>query len=285
MLAPPLQQAGKFLLDELEIGQRLGHPGPATASPLLGSPFGLALRLQRATLIWWSVSLFILGLIYGGVAQEAGQLYEDVDAIQKYLARLGEAQAANQYLALTLSISALIAVAYALQSALRQRSEETALRVEPLLATPVSRGRFAASHLAMALGGSLVLLFAIGLGTGTTRAISAGDAAELPRLIGASLAYAPALWVFAGAAFALYGLIPRATGAVWGALGGFAFIGMFGPLLQLPDWVYQLSPLEHVPRMPVAGFTPAPLIVLTAIAAGFVAAGLVGFRRRDIAAA
>ena len=37
------------------------------------------------------------------------------------------------------------------------------------------------------------------------------------------------------------------------------------PLLQLPDWVYDLSPLEHVPRLPVADFTVVPLIALTAV--------------------
>ncbi|MGH9246613.1 MAG: ABC transporter permease [Acidimicrobiales bacterium] len=260
------------------------RPGPAAASRLLGRPFGLALRLQRASLLSWSVALFLLGLLYGGVAQEAGTLYEDIDALDDYLARIGAAEAADQYLALTLFVSALIAVGYSIQSALRPRTEESAQRAEPILATSVSRGSWVGSHLVMALGGSAVLLLLLGGGMGISRAIGADDLGELPRLIGAALAYAPALWVFVGLAAALFGYLPRAVGVAWGALGALAFVGFLGPLVQLPDWVYNLSPLEHIPRLPVADLTVRPLVVLSAIAAGLVALGLAGLRRRDAGA-
>jgi ABC-2 type transport system permease protein len=258
------------------------RPGPAKAPRSLRSPFGLALRLQRATLSWWGVSFFLLGLLYGGIAQEAASLYEDIDALQDYLVRIGAADPADQYLALTASVSALMAAGYVIQSVLRARSEEAALRAEPMLATPVGRHRWLGSHLVMALGGSVVLLLAFGLGTGIARAISTGDAGELPRLIGAGVAYAPALWVFGGLAAALFGFVPRAAAAAWGVLAVIAFIGFLGPILQLPDWSYDLSPLEHVPTLPVAGFSVAPELILAAIAAALVGLGLVAFRRRDL---
>jgi ABC-2 type transport system permease protein len=257
--------------------------GPATASRLLGSPLGLAVRLQRATLGWWSLVLFVLGLVYGGVAREAGQ--QDIDALDDYLARVGQAAAVDQYVALTLFISSLVAIGYAIQAATRLRKEETEFRADTVLATPVSRLRWARSHYAMALAGSVVLLAALGLGAGVARSLSERDAGELPRLVGAALAYAPALWIFVGLVAALYGLAPRATGAAWGALAAVVLAGWLGPLLQLPDWVYELSPAEHVPRLPVADFSVAPLAILTLVAAGLLAVGLAGFRRRDLGAA
>ena len=257
------------------------HPGPATASPWLGTSLGLALRLQRASLISWSIPLFLLGLVYGGIAQEAGQFYEDVD-LSEYLSRLGAAEAADQYLALTLFISVLIAAGFSIQAVLRLRTEEASLRVEPLLATPLSRARWIGGHLAMALGGSFVLLLMIGLGMGIARALSADDLGEVPRLIAAALAYTPALWVFSGMAAALFGLVPRAVGVTWGVLGVLAFMGLIGPLLQLPNWLYELSPVEQVPRMPVADFSVVPVLALAGIAAAFMVAGLLAFRRRDI---
>jgi ABC-2 type transport system permease protein len=42
-----------------------------------------------------------------------------------------------------------------------------------------------------------------------------------------------------------------------------------------------LSPFQHVPHMPVEDFAAGPILALTAIAAALVAAGMVGFRRRD----
>ena len=261
------------------------RPGRPTASPLLGSPLGLAFRLQRVSLLAWSLSLFLLGLVYGSIADEAASLYEDISALDDYLARIGAADPADQYLAITLSISALIAVGYAVQSTLRARGEEAGKRAEPVLAASVSRWRWAGSHLVMALGGSVVLMFAYGLGVGVSRAISAEDLGELPRLIGAALAYTPALWVFAGFAVALFGLLPRAVGAAWALLGFVAFVGFLGPLLQLPEWVYDISPVERVPDLPVADFAAGPLLALTLIAAALVGVGLLGFWRRDLAEA
>jgi polyether ionophore transport system permease protein len=269
---------------DLGAGLIAERSGPATASRLLGGPVGLAVRLQRVTLISWSVPLFALGLVYGGIAKEAAELYQDIDTLDDYLARIGAADVTDQYLAWTLFIAALIASGYAVQSALRVRGEESSQRAEVLLATPVSRWRFVGSHLVMAMGGSVVLLLAYGLGAGIASAIGAGDAGEFPRLVGGALAYAPALWVFAAAATALFGLAPRAVGIAWGAFGALVFVGFVGPPLQLPDWVFNLSPVEHVPRMPVADFTLVPLAVLTLVAVVLLAAGLIGFRRRDIVA-
>jgi ABC-2 type transport system permease protein len=261
------------------------RPGPASASPRLAGPFGLALRLQRASLGWWTACLFLLGLLYGSFAERAGDLYRDVSALDDYLARIGAADPADQYLALTLFVSALIAAGFAVQSVLRLRGEELATRADTVLATPVSRARWVASHLVPALGGSVALLAAYGFGAGTSRAISTGDATQLPRLLGAALAYVPALWVFAGLATALFGLVPRAVGAAWAAVAAFAFVGFIGPVLHLPGWVHDLSPVEHVPRLPVADASVLPLVVLTLVAAGLVALGVVGAERRQIGAA
>jgi ABC-2 type transport system permease protein len=261
------------------------RPGPATAPSSLRSSVGLAWRLQRVTLAWWAASLFLLGLVYGGVAEQAGKLYENVSSISKYLARIGASDAPDQYLALALFISALVAAGFAIQSTLRLRSEEVADRAEPLLATPVSRDGFVTSHLLMAMVGSVVLMLACGLGMGISHAVSINDAGEIPRLMGAGLVYAPGLWVFAAFAVALFGLVPRATAAAWIALGVLAFIGFLGPLLKLPDWMFDLSPIEHVPRLPVADFSLGPVLLLTLVAAALTAAGIVGFRHREVGTA
>jgi ABC-2 type transport system permease protein len=78
------------------IASRRGAP---TAARGLGSPFGLALRLQRTSLLAWSVCLFLVGVLYGGIAKEAGRLYEDIDALQDYLTRMGAADPVAQFLA------------------------------------------------------------------------------------------------------------------------------------------------------------------------------------------
>jgi ABC-2 type transport system permease protein len=112
--------------------------------------------------------------------------------------------------------------------------------------------------------------------------VSAGDGGPVPRLVGAALVYAPATWVFAGLAALLFGLLPRAIGWTWLGLAVVAFLVILGPLLHLPGWVYDVSPFEHAPQLPAGALSPAPLLVLTAIAAAMLAAGAAGLRRRDM---
>jgi hypothetical protein len=89
-------------------------------------------------------------------------------------------------------------------------------------------------------------------------------------------------WVLAGLTVALFGLLPRLTGAVWAALGLFVFFGQVGQLMRLPQPVLDLSPFTHIPAVPGASVTATPLLWLLALAGALTAAGLTGLRRRDI---
>jgi ABC-2 type transport system permease protein len=69
---------------------------------------------------------------------------------------------------------------------------------------------------------------------------------------------------------------------VWAALVTCLLIGQLGPVLQLDQWVLDLSPFTHVPQLPGAELTWTPLLWLTALALALTVAGLAGFRRRDV---
>jgi ABC-2 type transport system permease protein len=57
---------------------------------------------------------------------------------------------------------------------------------------------------------------------------------------------------------------------------------MFGPALDWPAWLTDVSPLAWVPAVPVESWAVAPAAALTAVAAGLLVAGFGGFRRRDV---
>jgi ABC-2 type transport system permease protein len=78
------------------------------------------------------------------------------------------------------------------------------------------------------------------------------------------------------------GIAPRAAMAGWVALVAFLLLGEFGPLFKLDQWVMDLSPFAHTPRLPGGPFSAVPLLWLGLSAAALIAAGLVGLRRRDI---
>jgi polyether ionophore transport system permease protein len=257
------------------------RPGSPTASAGLVRPVGLALRLQRGSLVGWAVGLFLSGAAYGTIGKDVEDFVGDNENLRDIIARAG-GSITDSFFATTLSILALVGTGFAIQSTMRLHSEETSGRAEPVLATAVSRTRWVASHLTLALVGSAVMLTAAGLGTGLTYAISISDLGEVPRLLGSALVYLPAMWVLIGVTMLLFGLVPRAILAAWAALAVCLVVGFLGQLLSLPEWVRDLSPFEHVPLLPAAEVDVAPLLLLTAVAAALMGGGVAAFRQRDV---
>jgi len=257
------------------------RPGRPSASRGLGHPLGLALRLQRGSLIGWSVGLLFTGVAYGSIANSVDNFVRDNKALAEVLAPAG-GSLTDSYLATSFGILALVGTGFAVQSTLRLRSEEMSLRAEPLLATPLSRRRWAMSHLAVAVGGSVIILVIAGLAVAVSYGLGGGDLSLLPSLVGAAVAYAPAMWLLVGLTITLIGLAPRAVAATWAVLAVCLVIGLLGKVLKLPGWLMTLSPFQHVPQLPAADLSILPLMVLTAIAAVLTWAGLSGLRKRDI---
>jgi hypothetical protein len=59
-------------------------------------------------------------------------------------------------------------------------------------------------------------------------------------------------------------------------------IGVFGPPLQWPAWMMDISPFTQIPKLPGGTVSAEPLIWLTAVALTISTAGLAGLRRRDL---
>ena len=88
--------------------------------------------------------------------------------------------------------------------------------------------------------------------------------------------------LLAAVAVLLVGWAPRASGAAWALVAISFVIGYLGGLLELPDWVLDLSPFTHVASVPAESMTTAPVVVLLGLTAVVLAAGWLGFSRRDI---
>ncbi|GAA1342564.1 ABC transporter permease [Saccharothrix algeriensis] len=286
LLCAALVGAASVLVARRDLGGGLlpARLGPARAAGSLGSAFGLAWRLQRGVLLGWALGLFVLGGVYGAVARGVEQMLEGNPALAGIIERMGGSGAVvDVYLASVLGVVGLFGAIYAVQATLRLRSEEAGSRAEPVLATPVRRASWVAGHLVLATAGVVVVLAAAGLGAGLVHGARVGDVGgQVGRLVGAALVHAPAVWVVAGLALALFGLLPRLTAVSWAFPVLFLVLGQLGPLLRLDRWVVDLSPFTHVPKAPGAEVSATPLVWLTATAAALMAAGVLGFRRRDV---
>lgn len=267
-----------------DVGAGLLPSRPGPASSALGSPLGLAWRLHRGLLAGWVGGFVVLGVVLGYLAEGVGDLVGDNQQLKDVFARMGGAAGLiDSYLAGMLNLFGILGGAYAIQAMLRARNEEVSGRAEPVLGTAVGRLRWVGSHLVFSSLGPAVALAASGVAMGLTHGLNVRDVGgELPRLLGGALVQLPAVWVLSGVTVLLFGLLPRLTAVAWGALTICLLVGFVGTTLQLDQWMLDVSPFTHLPRLPGAEVTATPLVWLVAVAVVVGVAGLAGFRRRDL---
>lgn len=260
------------------------RPGPAHGAAGLRSSVALAWRMHRGALFGWVIAIAVFGAVFGSMANGIADLVSSSEQTRAVFERLGGSRRmVDGFLAALAGIYGLTVAVYATVAALRTRTEEVAHRVEPLLATGVSRGGWLAAHLVFALFGPAVLLAVGGLATGLAHGIAIGDpAGQVPAMLAATLAQLPACWVVVGVVSVLFAVVPRLVTAAWAVLSGCVLITLFGQVLGLDAAVLDVSPFSHIPKLPAAEATAAPLVWLTGIAVLALCVGAVGFRRRDI---
>ncbi|MEV0290179.1 ABC transporter permease [Kribbella sp. NPDC050820] len=277
--------AAMTLIRRRDVGAGLvrPRPGPATASASLRSPLALAWRLHRGSLYGWGAAFLLLGLLVGNIASNVDGFVTSESA-KEMVSKLGGVEGiTDAFLSTEMGMVGLLASAFGIQAALRLRSEETALRAEPLLATGVTRAQWLGSHVLMALFGTAALILVAGLGSGISSGASLGNMGrQVPRMLAAAAVQLPAIWLVTALVVVLFGLAPKLVTGAWVLFGIFLLIGQFGALFDLPQAVMNLSPYGHTPRLPGGHFSVTPVIWLTAIAAALTATGLATFRRRDI---
>jgi ABC-2 type transport system permease protein len=267
---------------DLGAGILAARPGPASASRSLGTVVGLSWRLQRGALLGWVIGVFSMAVLLGSFSESIENMIEENPAIADVFAATAAETLVDSYMAVSLLLLGIGAAGFAVSSALRMRSEESADRLEPLLATAVSRNRWFAGNLLVTLLGTTFLVASGGLGLGISYAATSGRYEEVWAMTWASLVYLPAILLVAAVAVLLFGLLPMLTALAW-VVVGFAFIiGWLGGLLDLPQWVDDLSPFTHTPAVPAESVTAASLLVLSLMTVAAVGLGWVGFRRRDI---
>jgi ABC-2 type transport system permease protein len=259
------------------------RPGPATATPLLRNAFGLAWRLDRGALLLWTVGLCLYGVLIGSVIHGIGDELGGGTA-QDIIQRMGGTGALEQaFVAVAFCMLGMIAAAFAISLTLRLHQEEAGQRAETLLSGALSRSRWLTGHLAIALMGSAVAILMAAVAAGLTYGIAAHDVdGKLCMVLGTAAVQLPAVWLPAAVAVALFGIAPRLSPVSWGVLVGFIALYLIGSLSGFPQWVLDVEPFAHIPRVTGGDFTATPLLWLLVIDLALIALGVAAFRRRDI---
>ena len=259
------------------------RPGAPAASATLSGAFGLAWRLQRATLLAWTIGLWL----YGPADRQCGGQHRrhvgGSSTISDIVSRLGGSQALEDaFITISFSFLAVAAAAMAISSTLRLHQEESILRAKPFwlvlsagsvgpqvissLPSPGRRWRF------------WPRVWSRDSPTGSPAVTSAG----VPAVVAVAALQLPAIWMLCAITVALFGLVPRFTPVAWGVLVAFIALYLLGSLAGLPHWLINLQPFTHAQQTPGQPFDATPVLWLLLIDVVLLAVGLLAFRRRDL---
>ncbi|MGW6729113.1 ABC transporter permease [Nocardia sp. NPDC055029] len=269
---------------DLGAGLLAERPGPAAAGPALSDPVGLAWRLQRGSMLGWTVGFGLYGLLIGGAVNSIGGMLDDSGTLQDVVTALGGSDDLEKsFIAYAITMLAAAAAAYSVSSVLRLHEEENAGRAEAVLAAAVGRVRYAASHLLFAVVGPAVALLVSGIGIGIVWGAVDGDVVgKLGQSLGAVAVQLPAVWVVTAIALLLFGVVPKYASLAWAVLSAMIVIVLLGSLGTFPQWLMDLVPFVHPPKLPGASFDIVPIAWLLAVAIAGTVLGLAAFRRRDL---
>jgi ABC-2 type transport system permease protein len=265
-------------------GMWLERRGAACASPALLSPTGLVWRLQRGALAGWAVGLLGFGLVFGTLSDQISGL--EGAATKWYSTFGGDANLIGAYWASMMQIAGMAVAAYVVTLMLRLHHDEAQGTLEPLLGTAVARTRWLGAYAINAVVGALILMTVFATAMALTGGYVLGDTPSLLRqLTGAAVIQLPAIAVIGAAVVVIVQVAPRwSVGVSWALVVAAIFVGpMFGPSLQLPALLMNLSPFTHVPNAPAVAVTFAPILGLVIACLLLAAAGATRLRHRDLA--
>ena len=226
------------------------------------------------------------GLLATSLSSVVNQAATDTPEVLETLRRAigSEASIEEAFVAVFYGIVGVLAACCAIQVGIRARQEEAHGTAELVLGTPVPRMRWLLEYWIVGTIVIVIVLAAAAL-AGIAGAGSASDPESLiPNVLEAAAAQLPACLVFLGLTLLVFAFLPRATIPVgWTAVGVAAILGTWGPILQFPEWLVDLSPFAHSP-VPSGGETDwsgGIWMLAIGLAAGAVA--VVAMRRRELA--
>ena len=262
-------------------------PAPPGAVLGLHGPVGRAFGDRVPTGLAWGLGLgifaFAMAASTRSLANALGNMSPDTVRIFRTVLpnyNLGTAGGFLQFVFVELGFIVIGFAASALVGG--WASDETAGRLEMLLATPLARLRWAVSgaagvYLAIAVM-TAVLAVAVGIG-----ALTAGSDAGTPMAGSVVLGlYAAAV---AGIGFAVGGLFRTSIAAEVVALVVTAtfLIDLVAPAVKAPDWVHQLALTGHLGQPMVGVWDVGGIVACVVLAVVGALLGGLGIQRRDVA--
>lgn len=258
------------------------RPGKKQASRYLETPIGLAFRIQRTAFISWAIGMFVLGMSYGSVMGDLESFFQGNELLEELLVAEEGYTLTERFIPMLMLVMAILSSIPPVMAMNKLVGEERKNRIEPILARAVSRTKLMMSYLLIAVINAFIMLSLTSIGLWVAAETVMEDGLPFGAIYGAGMVYFPAVLVLIGFAALMIGVLPRLTSLVWVYIVASFLINYLGGLLDLPEWLENISPFGYIPALPVDDLDWMPVIVLSLIAIGLMVIGFIGYRKRDI---
>jgi ABC-2 type transport system permease protein len=270
-----------------DIGTTTAIPAPSMPGFLLGlgHPATRAAAIGLGPAIWWGIGLGLFGLVMGGAARSFMEQLRNAPDFMKLLQTIfpgiDYASAGGFLQLLFIEFGILLAGLAAATFVSGWAADETSGRLEMVLATPLSRLRWAvAGAVGMLVDVAVfVALTIVGIALG----VASSDSDVATPAAGALIlgVYAVAL---VGIGMAVGGVFRSGWAAPFVVIFIVAtwFLQLLGPLLGLPELIQDMALTSHFGQPMVGVWTVPGVVAALLIGVGGAAIGAVGFARRDL---
>ncbi len=282
-----LLAAGVVAFARRDVGTTVSLPLPAMPAILLGirGPAGRAFGEALPVALGWGIGLGAFGLLMATASRTFIDAIASTPGVAGFLRALSpvlDMTTPQGFVQVLFADFGFVLVGLAAATLVAGRSgEETAGRLEMVLATPLGRMRWALASGLGLLGALAVVDACVALAVGIGVTVAGGDASA--PLVGtlALVLYGAA---FAGVGFALAGLAGPSLAAPAVAIIVLAtFVAdLLGDALRLPDPIRALALSTHMGRPMVGEWDLVGVAACVALAAGGLLVGAWGMRRRDL---
>ena len=289
VVAVVLFAVGVVVFSRRDLGVTIRIPWPSMPRVALGlgGPAARSFGERLPLAVWWGIGVGLMGFIFGATAQSfsssLAQQSPDILAVFKAVfPDIDLASGSGAFLQLAFVTFGFILAGFAAATLVNGwAADETDDRLEVLLATPMSRVRWALES-GLGLYAAIAVFTAmlvIGIGVGSI--LTGGDVVT------------PVLGTLV---IGLYALALAGIGIAWGGVVGTSFAGevvalvvivtflldFLVPALELPDWLRQPALTAHLGQPMVGTWDPAGMVACAVIAAAGLLLSAWGMSRRDV---
>ncbi len=255
--------------------------GKRHAAKYLSSPYGLALKLLKSSIVTWVVVIFVLSAMYGSVFGEFDSFLASNEMLKAIFSANPDYSMAEQFISLLMAIMSMIVTIPVIAFINRVSSEEKHGFSENVLCRSVSRGSQLMAYFLPSFVSSIVLQLISAFGFWSVGSMAVDNIPDLQTFVISAVSYLPAIWFMLGISFMMITYLPSMTSVPYYYLGYSAISIYIGTVANFPEWLKKLTPFGYVSQYPIEEIKMLPLIILTLIFVTFVMIGFYGYRKRD----